>query len=1037
MSIQRNNSRKFVASVVTATLVASAVAPFVNAASFSDVGSQYKNATDFLVSKGIQGLSNKEFGVHKPIKRVDAAVMIAKVLDLDITKAPPSGFTDVPTRAVPFVNALKAAGITTGKTKTTLDVHSLITRGELALWIQRGFNLKGTSKLQFTDVNKRYAEAVQALLDNGITKGITATQFGTDQNAKRGDYANLLKRAYDVTVPKESLVITNVKSISKTKVEVKLSSEVDEVTAANFSIDGAIVSKATLASDRKTITLEVSGLEYSKSYQIKAKGLKIKGKEQDEILSSFKTVAVTDLWNLSITTKASSLLANAQDSTEVKVQLIDKLTGLPDKNSGDITLELTSTFGTLSPSTVTLKDGEAVVSWKSASSQNDVTGTLNAKVTKTNDAYKELIGQIAGSTTLSFKGVKDSNTGESGNSGNSGNGGNNNKNFTMSLMHTNDTHAHLDNVAKRATAVKEVRAKKPNALLVDTGDVFSGTLYFNEFKGKADLAFMNAMKYDVMTFGNHEFDLGSTPEGHQALSEFVKGAEFPFVSSNVDFSKDQHMQGLATKSSTSNPQDGNIYNGIVKTINGEKVGFFGLITEETKDISSPGQITFSNYIDEAKKAVSSFEQQGINKIVALTHIGYDDNPTYDNDLTLATEVPGIDVIVGGHSHTQLDKPVVVSKDKAGKAKDPTVVVQAYQYSDYLGTVDVEFDAKGKVVGQAGELIKIVDKKEDPEIAKMLTTYSGKIDELKNKSTGSAATKALDNPRDGGDPTKPSVRKNETELGNLITDGMLDKAKEFNKDTVIALQNGGGIRAGIDQGDITLGDVLTVLPFGNTLATMELTGAEIIEALEHSVSQAPKESGGFLHVSGMKFTYDSSKPSGSRVQKVEVKNQDGSYSDLDITKKYVVATNAFTAKGGDGYTVFKKAYEAGRVTDLGLADWENLRDYAGKLKTVAPMKEDRIKDIKGTNPETPSELTPAEFNGSPSNPKTHTGNKTVDISGASSLGHAVVSGDLKIIGTPNQDFTITNVKVSGNLDLTGMRGKPINLDGIEVDGETKL
>ena len=103
-------------------------------------------------------------------------------------------------------------------------------------------------------------------------------------------------------------------------------------------------------------------------------------------------------------------------------------------------------------------------------------------------------------------------------------------------MHTNDTHAHLDNIAKKATAIKEVRARKPNALLIDAGDVLSGTLYFNEFKGQADLEFMNLMEYDVMTFGNHEFDLGSSAEGHKALADFIKGANFPFVSSNVDFS---------------------------------------------------------------------------------------------------------------------------------------------------------------------------------------------------------------------------------------------------------------------------------------------------------------------------------------------------------------------------------------------------------------------------------------------------------------------------------------------------------------------
>lgn len=518
--------------------------------------------------------------------------------------------------------------------------------------------------------------------------------------------------------------------------------------------------------------------------------------------------------------------------------------------------------------------------------------------------------------------------------------------FKLSFMHSNDTHAHIDDIAKKVTAVKEIRASKPHALLIDAGDVFSGTLYFNEFKGQADLQFMNLMKYDVMTLGNHEFDLGSSPEGHKALADFIKGTQFPVVSSNVDYSKDENLKGLFSDLISSKPKEGKIYNGIIKEIDGEKVGFFGLTTAETKDISSPGKVEFKDYIETANKAVKAFEKQGVNKIVAITHIGYDDNPAYDNDLLLASKVKGIDVIIGGHSHTKLDQPIVVDKDEKGKKKDPTVIVQAYQYNEYLGTLDVEFDKKGRIVGQAGQLIKISDKTEDPEAAEILKPYSAKIAEVRNTPTGATALAALDNPRDGGIATNPSVRKNETALGNLITDGMLAKAKEYNKDTVIAFQNGGGIRSDIKQGDITLGDVLTVLPFGNTLATMTLKGSEIVEALEHSVSQAPNENGGFLHVAGMKFTYDSSKPVGQRVQKVEVKGNDGNYSELQLNSDYVVATNAFTAKGGDGFTVFQKAYEAGRVTDLGLSDWENLRDYVQQLKTVNPVIEGRITDIAG-------------------------------------------------------------------------------------------
>ncbi|WP_336638130.1 bifunctional metallophosphatase/5'-nucleotidase [Lysinibacillus fusiformis] len=603
-------------------------------------------------------------------------------------------------------------------------------------------------------------------------------------------------------------------------------------------------------------------------------------------------------------------------------------------------------------------------------------------------------------------------------------------------MHSNDTHANLANIARKVTAVKEVRAKKPNALLLDAGDVFSGTLYFNEFKGQADLAFMNLMKYDVMTFGNHEFDLGATPEGHQALVDFIKGSQFPFVSSNVDFSKDTKFTGLFTDLISSEPQNGKIYNGIIKEVNGEKVGIFGLTTAETKDISSPGSIAFEDYITEAKKAVKAFEDKGVNKIIALTHIGFDDNPAYDNDQILAKSVEGIDVIVGGHSHTQLDKPVVVDKNIAGQAKAATLIVQAYQYNDYLGTLDVTFNNKGVVVAHNGALLKVADYAEDAQALATLKPFKDKVEELSNTETGASASIALDNPRTGGDNTKPSVRKNETPLGNLITDGMLKKAKQYNNDVIMALQNGGGIRAGINQGPITVGEVITVLPFGNTLATMSLTGKELKEALEVSVGQYPAENGGFLHVSGAKVEFDSTKAKGQRIVKVSYMDGQGKYVEIQDNVTYTIATNAFTAKGGDGYDVFKKAYEEGRVTDLGLSDWENLAEHITSLGTVNPKVEGRVVDV--SNSQVPDEtIAETEFSGTVTTPKVYEGNVTVDINNISILENAVVKGHLIITGTVTNELSFVNVKVEGNLDLSKIDVDKVDFDGITVNGETIL
>lgn len=176
MAYQPKSYRKFVATAATATLVASAVAPAA-AAGFTDVSDNYKEAVDFVVSKGAKGLTETRFGVSENIKRVDAAVLLANVLELDTDKAPAAGFTDVPARAQGAVNALKAAGITNGKSDTKFGANDLITRGELAIWIQKGFGLEGKADFKFTDVGSRYTEAVAALVANKITQGKSETQF--------------------------------------------------------------------------------------------------------------------------------------------------------------------------------------------------------------------------------------------------------------------------------------------------------------------------------------------------------------------------------------------------------------------------------------------------------------------------------------------------------------------------------------------------------------------------------------------------------------------------------------------------------------------------------------------------------------------------------------------------------------------------------------------------------------------------------------------------------------------------------------------
>lgn len=546
------------------------------------------------------------------------------------------------------------------------------------------------------------------------------------------------------------------------------------------------------------------------------------------------------------------------------------------------------------------------------------------------------------------------------------------ENFELTVMHMNDTHAHLDNMPNMYTAIKEVREEKGNSLLLHGGDVFSGTLYFNEFKGQADLALMNLMGFDAMVYGNHEFDLGSNEGNHQSLAAFVKGANFPLLGTNIDFSKDTYMKNLVnTTPAVENAPGGKTYHSIVKNIDGEKIGIFGLTTEDTTAISSPMNVQFKNYLQSAKEAVKQFEAAGINKIIAVTHLGYDSNPAVGNDLKLA-EVDGIDVIVGGHSHTTLQQPVTVTKDNNGNDKDPTVIVQAGQYAENLGRLDVVFDDEGVLQKHNGKLIPVKEKQADSKISEALKPYSDKIESIRNEPSGAIALKDIPNPRQEK-PGDDSVRANETELGNLVTDAMLAKAKEKFPETVIALQNGGGIRAPIDKGEITVGEIIEVLPFGNDPVIASVTGSELKEILEHGVRLAPAENGGFLHVSGMKFMYDSSKEAGNRVLNIEVKKDD-KYVPINMEEKYIITTNQFTAQGGDGFDTFVKIYADGRVKNIGEIDWQQLRDYMVNEKylngKVDPTREGRIIDITRDeipeNPEDPK--TPENPNETPTTPE---------------------------------------------------------------------
>lgn len=527
--------------------------------------------------------------------------------------------------------------------------------------------------------------------------------------------------------------------------------------------------------------------------------------------------------------------------------------------------------------------------------------------------------------------------------------------FALRVLHTNDTHARLDSVANRITAIKE--NKTDHAILLDAGDVFSGTLYFTKYEGLADLEFMNMAGYDAMVPGNHEFD-----KGPAVLERFIKAASFPIVSSNIDYSTNEEL-GKLFKNEIGGLDnaitDGHIYPSIVLDVKGERVGVFGLTTEETVGISSPGDtILFQNYLERAKATVAALQAEGINKIIALTHIGY------GFDEILADEVEGIDIIVGGHSHTLLGEPVVKHAED-----EPTIIVQTGEYGANLGVIDAIFDGDGVLTTWEGKLLSVAGYAEDAAAKEKLLVYKTSLEEMMAEVVGHSTVDLNDEAMIDG-KLQRAVRRQETNLGNLITDGMAAAMKE--KITAllpatelaaikgyVALQNGGGIREMIPAGDITLGQVRTVLPFDNSIVAVKVTGEELILALENGVSAAPAENGGFAHVSGINYYFDSTKAKqtidqatgtitfeGERIVQVQVKNADGTYSVIDPQGYYMLATNSFTAAGGDFYYSLKQAKDDGRVYELYMPDYEVFLDHLGNVGTVNIGLEGRITDLKG-------------------------------------------------------------------------------------------
>ncbi|TPK58873.1 bifunctional metallophosphatase/5'-nucleotidase, partial [Mesorhizobium sp. B2-4-19] len=491
--------------------------------------------------------------------------------------------------------------------------------------------------------------------------------------------------------------------------------------------------------------------------------------------------------------------------------------------------------------------------------------------------------------------------------------------YTLNILHFNDWHSRIEGnnkyestcsadeetkgeciggAGRLITAIAQERKKLEgqNVLLLNAGDSFQGSLFYTTYKGTVEEEFLNQMKPDAVTLGNHEFD-----DGESALVSYLDKAKFPIVSANV---VPNDKSGAA----------GKIKPSIVVEVGGQKIGIVGAVTNDTPELASPGpNIAIADDVKSITAEVEKLKAQGVNKIIAVTHIGY------NRERDIIAKIPGIDVVVGGHSHTLLSNtdpkaagPYPTMVDNPDGYKLP--VVQAASYSKYLGEFKVVFDDNGVVKSASGDPI-FLDKSitPDPAVLARIKELGAPIEALKNKEVAET-TDVIDGSRE-------NCRAKECAMGNLVSDAILDRVKGQGVEIVIS--NGGGLRASIDKGTVTMGEVLTVLPFQNTLATFQISGKDLVAGLESGLSQIEDGAGRFPQVAGLKYAFDKSvAPNAGRVKSVEVM-ENGTWTPIKPDKDYLVATNNYVRQGGDGYKVFaekaKNAYDYGPGLEQVVAD----------------------------------------------------------------------------------------------------------------------
>ena len=478
------------------------------------------------------------------------------------------------------------------------------------------------------------------------------------------------------------------------------------------------------------------------------------------------------------------------------------------------------------------------------------------------------------------------------------------------ILHTNDVHGAIDGYAKVAALKAEYEAKGAEVLLMDAGDYIQGTTSVSVSKGATAVELMNLAGYDLATLGNHEFDYGM-----DNLQTILEKAEFGVVAANIQ------LNGKAAFDA----------NKVFELADGTKVGVFGLATPETATKANPAMIKGVTFLagDElyacAEEQVKALTEAGCDYIICLGHLGIDSESEPNRSIDVLSKVTGIDVFIDGHSHSDYEA-VKAATNGTGKVGD-TLITSTGTAAANVGVVTISKD---------GITVSSVDLSKYEGSVKTVADRAAAIKAEIEAEYGAVFAKTevdLNGERDPGNRTE------ETNLGDLIADAILWQASKDGslpvaKENVVAITNGGGIRASIAKGDITKNDVNTVLPFGNTVTYVTVTGEVLLEALEASTYCTPEAVGAFPQVAGIEFTVDTSKAydqgeqyPGSTyygpksINRVTITSING--KDFDPKATYVVVTNDFMAAGGDTYYAFTTS---ANIVDTGIPMDEALMSY---------------------------------------------------------------------------------------------------------------